>query len=955
MATVSTASADHLRTDHLVPNLRQRALAGGFVTAGAQGIKFVLNLTSAAILARLLGPKDFGVVGMVLAVTSLLALFKDAGLSTATIQREHVTQDQVSNLFWLNILFGSVVCLISIAAAPLVAWFYHDQRLTSIMWLLSLTFLITGSTVQHQAILTRQMRFKALAIIDVTSMLAGVITGTCLALLKFEYWALVGMQLCVATVTLVLTWMTSRWSPTAPKRGGDVTSLVSFGLHLTMADLVGCLTANTDSMLIGRFYGASVLGLYSRASVLLSRPLEQIIKPATAVLVPVLSRLQADPARYRQTFLKVYDAILLITFPCAAVGLVLAKPVVLLVLGPRWNGAIPLFAAFALVAITAPITYAPSWLFMSQGRGRDQLYTYLIAGPLTVVAYLAGLPWGPLGVILALAIANPAVLLPVVFYVAGRSGPVRAADMWIGLLAFVPCWGTAYVVAALLHQAIGHAAPFLQLAICGPAGVAAGFFSAICFKRPRATLLDARQGIAYLAGAVAGRSRTRSSMPVTEQRSPAQADSLRASGRRPKIALFGIFGVQNIGNEYTLQAMLYHVRQRAPEAEVYSICYDSEETERLHGLPALRVTCPQLSRKLRPAGNLVVKLIRGAVRRIPLELYDWYRAVRILQGTDLIVMTGTGMLTDYCATAFGYPYDVFKWSLAARVVRCKVRFVGVGVAPIYSRLSRIFIKTALAVADYRGFRDNQSRDRLRTYGFERPDDVVCPDLAFSLPASVLPASTDRNGPKRVVGIGVMKFVDKHKNESAYYDAAYNRYLDKMCDFIGWLLEHGYSVHVLEGDMRYDPPVRADIMARLAGRGIIYGVQDITAPPITSPQELLDRLADVDFVISPRFHNLVLGMMLGKPVISISYDPKTDALLEAFGLREYCQSIEDVDLERMIAQFVRLESEAGRLRIEMQRKTDEYRSLLNDQYRQVLGEAGTRPTLAPQAEPGRVSI
>ena len=220
------------------------------------------------------------------------------------------------------------------------------------------------------------------------------------------------MQLCVAVVTLILTWMTSGWSPTPRRRNSDVKSLVSFGLHLTVADLVGCLTANTDSMLIGRSFGASALGLYSRASVLLSRPIQQIINPVAAVLVPVLSRLQSDPVRYRRTFFKVYDALVLVTFPCAAVGLVLAEPVVLLVLGPRWKGAVPLFAGFALVAITAPMTYAPSWLFMSQGRGRDQLYSYLIAGPVTVGAYLAGLPWGPLGVILALAIANPTVLAP---------------------------------------------------------------------------------------------------------------------------------------------------------------------------------------------------------------------------------------------------------------------------------------------------------------------------------------------------------------------------------------------------------------------------------------------------------------------------------------------------------------------------------------------------------------
>lgn len=427
------------------------------------------------------------------------------------------------------------------------------------------------------------------------------------------------------------------------------------------------------------------------------------------------------------------------------------------------------------------------------------------------------------------------------------------------------------------------------------------------------------------------------------------------SGKRKKIALYGIFGIQNIGNEYTLEAMLYNVRQLASDAEIYAVCYDPLDTQRLHGLPACAVKCPPLSHKLPPAGNLVVKLLRGIFRRIPLELYDWIRAVRVLLGTDLMIMTGTGMLTDYCSVTFGYPYDVFKWSLAARVARCKVRFVGVGVSPIHGRLSRTFIKTALAAADYRSFRDEQSRARLRQYGFERPHDPVFPDLAFSLPLSALPAAGHRAGAGRVVGIGVMKFVDMHKRECAYYDGAYDRYLDAMCGFAIWLLEHGYSVRILEGDMRHDPPVRVDLEARLARCGLACGVVDLAAPELASPHDLLDHLSRVDFVVSPRFHNLVFGIMLGKPAISISYDPKNDALLEACGLGAYCQSIENVDLERLIGQFIDLESQADRLRIEMQRKSDEFRSLLDEQYRQVLGEVGPKSAPTPQVEPRRASV
>jgi len=426
-------------------------------------------------------------------------------------------------------------------------------------------------------------------------------------------------------------------------------------------------------------------------------------------------------------------------------------------------------------------------------------------------------------------------------------------------------------------------------------------------------------------------------MPVTEHESRTLGDPAVAprSERRPQIALYGVFGVQNIGNEYTLQAMLYNVRQTVPAAEVFGICYDPEDTERLHGLPALRIKCTSLARHFPPARNLLVKLFRGLFRRIPLELYDWLRAFRVLRRTDLMIVTGTGLLTDYCGS--GLLYDMFKWSLAAKLARCKVRFVGVGVGPIYRGLSRICIKAALALADYRGYRDDQSKARLKQNGFERPNDSVFPDLAFSLPPSALPPSRDPVTGKRVVGLGVMKFIDIHKGKRADCDEAYDRYLTTMCDFAIWLLKHGYTVRVLEGDLRYDPPVRVDIKARLEQRGITYGVDDITGPPITSPENLLEHLSATDIIISPRFHNLVLGIMMQKPVISVTYDPKNDSLLESFGLGEYRQSIENVDLQRLIAQFVQLESRADQVRVTLRQRTEEYRSLLNEQYRQVLRE------------------
>lgn len=481
----------HLRTEHLLPNIGKRAISGGFVTVSAQVAKFVLNFAAAAVLARLLVPREFGLVGMVLGVTNLVGIFRELGLSTATVQRETITQQQVSNLFWINVGISSVLSLISMALAPLVAWFYRDPRVTGIMLAMSFTFLLTGSTVQHCALLTRQMRFRALAVIEVSSLLVGFSTACVLAWRGFGYWALVAQQLAYAACYLTLTWWTSGWRPSMPKRKSGVRPMVSFGAHLTIADLVGRLSLSTDNILLGRFYGAEPLGLYTRANVLLARPLEQVLTPISSVLIPVLSRLQSDPARYRRTLMRAYDLFALVVFPFAAMCLALSKPIVLVVLGRKWAGVVPLFAAFALVAISSPLSSVISWMFESQGRGRDQLRTYTAAGAITVASYLVGLRWGPLGLVLSLAIASFVIRMPVVYYLVGRSGPVRTADLWKGFFAHLPCWGAFFAVTFLARMSVQNSAPIVQLLVAAPLGFIGGCALTLLFPRPRRSALYA--------------------------------------------------------------------------------------------------------------------------------------------------------------------------------------------------------------------------------------------------------------------------------------------------------------------------------------------------------------------------------------------------------------------------------------------------------------------------------
>ena len=461
---------EHFKTDHLLPNLKRHTISSGAVTISAQGVKFLLNLVAMMTLARLLTPRDFGLVAMVTTVTGFVLVFKDAGLSIATVQRERITHAQVSNLFWVNVAVSALGSLIVAAAAPLIAQFYHDPLLIGVTLILSTTFIISGLTVQHQALLKRQMRFKSLALIEVGSMAIGVVVGVAMAVLGCRYWSLVGLSLSTEIAGLLLTWSISRWRPTLPTRRSGIGPLLSFGAHRTAGELIAALARGTDILLIGRFYGAASVGLYSRANVLLTKPLYQFLVPINAVFIPALSRLQSQPKRYRSTFLHLYEAIALIAFFFTGLFLALAHPLTLVLLGPKWEQAAVILGGFTLAALSIPLTNATTWLLMSQGRGRDILIAQSINSCALVLSFVAGLPYGPVGVAIAFSVSSLVVRLPLWYFIVGRRGPVRTADLFAVFFRHIPVWIVSFFATWLTRTQVASLGPLAQLLICAPVG-----------------------------------------------------------------------------------------------------------------------------------------------------------------------------------------------------------------------------------------------------------------------------------------------------------------------------------------------------------------------------------------------------------------------------------------------------------------------------------------------------
>jgi len=461
---------DHFATDHLMADLKGRSVRGGAVTLTSQGIKFGLQLGSTMVLARLLTPGDFGLIAMVTAITGFVAMFKDAGLSMATVQRREVTHAQVSTLFWINVALSVGVMLVVAGLAPLVARFYSEPRLVGVTLALAGVMLLGGFTVQHQALLRRQMRFKALAVVEIASMAAGIAVAITMAALGFGYWSLVGMTAGAAAANAVLVWALCDWRPGLPRRGSGVGAMLRFGGGLTGFSFLNYFTRNADNVIVGFALGSGPLGIYSKAYNLLMLPIRQINAPVASVMLPALSRLQDRPERYRRAYLRALGAIAMAGMPIVVFAFVLADELVAVLLGPGWERAATVFRLLAPAALFGTVNVAPGWLCQSLGRAGTQVRWAMFAAPVTILGFLVGVRWGIAGVAVAFS-ATWCLGLYVFIAMACRGSPVSQRDVagaigpQVTASLAAAAAGTGLLLA--VGQGVGH--PLARMAAALPA------------------------------------------------------------------------------------------------------------------------------------------------------------------------------------------------------------------------------------------------------------------------------------------------------------------------------------------------------------------------------------------------------------------------------------------------------------------------------------------------------
>ena len=430
-------------------NLGARAARGGLLGVAAQLVSAVLQLANVALMSRLLAPEDFGLFAMAFSIILFVGMFRELGLSMATVQRETLDQDTVSGIFYINLTVGAVLFFAAAAAAPFASAIYGDARVAPLVVAVALTIPLGAAAAQHDALLTRQMRFGALRLAQLSSQFAGMLAGVGLALAGFGIWALVANAIVAAVVFAALVWTVSGWRPCRVRDWSGTLASLSFGAGVTGAALVQFFERQFDNALIGWRWGAAELGFYSRAYGLLMLPQSVVMGPLTAAIVPALSRLQARPDAWRTLLVDGLRITSIVTFGAAAVVIANAEDLVRLVLGAEWSQSAPILALLGWSMIARAFNAANVWAFLSLGRTRRMFLLHLFTLPLYLGAYTIGSGFGGEGVALAFSIAYTAAAGPSIV-VAFRGTPaspfevVRAgfplATAAIAVIAAAPAW-----------------------------------------------------------------------------------------------------------------------------------------------------------------------------------------------------------------------------------------------------------------------------------------------------------------------------------------------------------------------------------------------------------------------------------------------------------------------------------------------------------------------------------
>ncbi|MDP2688968.1 MAG: MOP flippase family protein [Deltaproteobacteria bacterium] len=471
------------------PKIREKIIRG---SAWTMLSNIGANLTTFAVLivlARLLSPDDFGIVAITSVFTGIVTLFQDLGMGAAIIQRKEINDEYLSTSFVVSLAAGIVIAAALVLASPLIASFYGEEVLKPVLMVSAAGFVLSPFVSTHTSILTRRLEFRKITGIHLaTQALSGAFSIT-LAFYGSGVWSLVLGRLLAQPLLIPAVWSITGWRPRPVFVRKCFNDLFGYSSNLLGFNIINYCARNFDNLIIGKYLGAQILGYYSVAYNLMLKPLQLISWSIGKVLFPVFSTIQDDIERTRAVYLKVIRSISLVTFPMMTGLVMVSREFVLTVYGSRWEGAILPLQLLCIVGALQSIGTTGGVIFNSRGRPDLTLKIGSVASFVTVGAFLMGIRWGLIGLIIAYIAVSIPIFITGQFF-ANRLIGLSMAEFARALFPAGVCSAAMFCVlfgfrllnASSLHLDISSTlALFVLLGI-----ITYGFFAVMVLKVPEA-------------------------------------------------------------------------------------------------------------------------------------------------------------------------------------------------------------------------------------------------------------------------------------------------------------------------------------------------------------------------------------------------------------------------------------------------------------------------------------
>jgi polysaccharide pyruvyl transferase WcaK-like protein len=417
------------------------------------------------------------------------------------------------------------------------------------------------------------------------------------------------------------------------------------------------------------------------------------------------------------------------------------------------------------------------------------------------------------------------------------------------------------------------------------------------------------------------------------------------------IGLLDHMGYGNLGDAAIQEAVIANIRKRIPNVRIVAFSLVPADTVARHGIDCYPInwSCQTLAATRKQAGPMSFRSrLKSTLKANPF-VHRWakpvadlvreaafcLRSYRILRGLDVLIVSGGGQLSELWNGPWSHPYTIFKFSLLAKLARRKLFFLNVGAGPLLHPLSKFFTRCALRLADYRSFRDDDSRQLLRSLGV-RARMHVCPDPAYGLDVSHL-RNAARGTPMPIVGLNPFGFCDPRiwprKDNSLYQD-----YVEKIAAFAMWLIDQGYTLRVFTTEISVDCHAIEDLRTRIYSKFSPELVSQIFPDASTSVADVLQQMSSFDLIVTSKFHGLIFSHLLAKPVISLSYQRKMDVAMHAVGQSRFNSDVEHFDTEWLIQAFRSLVDESSNIKLTYATSVEAFAAALSRQFDGLFGPA-----------------